>query len=148
MDFLAIIIFRVFIYLLKYMEPDFVYETLKELKCDPEIVMCEIKPTTDQNAIAYWGRTWESIQFPPGYEKPPKEAFEAKLQELIDAQPLKELRQERDRRLQAVDWVAVKAFTTSTPVPQEWLDYMQALRDLPATTEDPKDPVWPTAPTS
>ena len=38
MDFMAIIIFRVFIYLLKYMEPDFVYETLKELKCDPEIL--------------------------------------------------------------------------------------------------------------
>jgi hypothetical protein len=143
---MAIIIFRVFIYLLKYMEPDFVYETLKELKCDPEIVVCQIKPTTDQNAIAYWGTTWESIQFPPGHEKPPKEAFEAKLQELIDAQPLKELRQERDHRLQAADWVAVKAFTTSTPVPQEWLDYMQALRDLPATTEDPKNPVWPVQP--
>ena len=130
------------------MEPDFVYETLKELKCDPEIVVCQIKPTTDQNAIAYWGRTWESIKLPPGYEKPPKEAFEAKLQELIDAQPLKELRQERDRRLQVVDWVAVKAFTTSTPVPEAWVTYMQALSDLPATTGDPKNPVWPTAPTS
>jgi hypothetical protein len=92
--------------------------------------------------------TWESIKFLPGYEKPPKEEFEAKLQELIDAQPLKELRQERDRRLQAVDWVAVKAFTTSTPVPEAWVTYMQALRDLPATTGDPKNPVWPTAPTS
>jgi len=146
MDFLAIIIFRVFIYLLKYMEPDFVYETLKELKCDPEIVVCQIKPTTDQNAIAYWGRTWESIQFPPGHEKPPKEEFEVKLQELLDAQPLKELRQERDRRLQAVDWVAIRAFTTSTPVPEAWVTYMQALRDLPATTGDPKNPVWPAVP--
>ena len=90
--------------------------------------------------------TWESIKFPPGYEKPPKEAFEAKLQELINAQPLKELRQERDRRLQAADWVAVKAFTTSTPVPEAWATYMQALRDLPATTEDPKNPVWPPVP--
>jgi hypothetical protein len=88
------------------------------------------------------GNHW-IIKFPPGYEKPPKEAFEAKLQELIDAQPLKELRQERDRRLQAADWVAVKAFTTSTPVPEAWATYMQALRDLPATTEDPKNPVWP-----
>jgi len=93
-----------------------------------------------------YGDTWESIEFPPGHEKPPKEEFEARLKELVDAQPLKELRQERDRRLQAVDWVAVKAFTTSTPVPQEWLDYMQALRDLPATTGDPKNPVWPTVP--
>ena len=90
--------------------------------------------------------TWESIEVPDGYEKPPKEAFEAKLQALVDAQPLKELRQERDRRLQAADWVAVKAFTTSTPVPEAWATYMQALRDLPATTEDPKNPVWPPVP--
>ena len=96
-----------------------------------------------------FGTTWESLDYQDKtIEKIPKEAFEAKLQELIDAQPLKELRQERDRRLQAVDWVAVKAFTTSTPVPEAWATYMQALRDLPATTEDPKNPVWPTAPTS
>jgi len=93
-----------------------------------------------------YGDTWESIKFYGDYEKPPKEAFEAKLQALVDAQPLKELRQERDRRLQAADWVAVKAFTTSTPVPEAWATYMQALRDLPATTEDPKNPVWPTVP--
>ena len=93
-----------------------------------------------------WGTTWESIKFPPGHEKPPKEAFDARLKELVDAQPIKELRQERDRRLQAVDWVAVKAFTTSTPVPEAWATYMQALRDLPATTGDPKNPVWPAVP--
>ena len=92
------------------------------------------------------GRTWASIEFPPGYEKPPKEAFDARLKELVDAQPLKELRQERDRRLQAVDWVATRAFTTDTPVSEEWKAYMQALRDLPATTEDPKNPEWPTQP--
>ena len=59
---------------------------------------------------------------------------------------LKELRQERDRRLQAVDWVTSRATSTETPVPQEWKTYMQALRDLPATTEDPKDPEWPAVP--
>jgi hypothetical protein len=26
------------------------------------------------------------------------------------------------------------------------LDYRQALRDLPANTTDPENPVWPTAP--
>ena len=61
---------------------------------------------------------------------------------------LKELRQERDRRLATTDWVTLKAYSTSTPVPEAWATYMQALRDLPATTEDPKNPVWPTAPTS
>ena len=93
-----------------------------------------------------YGDTWESIKFYGDYEKPPKEESEAKLKELVDAQPPKELRQERDRRLQAVDWVATRAFTTDTPVSEEWKAYMQALRDLPATTEDPKNPEWPTQP--
>jgi hypothetical protein len=93
-----------------------------------------------------WGTTWESIQFPPGHEKPPKEAFEAKLQELIDAQPLKDLRAERDRRLATTDWVVIRATSTETPVPEAWATYMQALRDLPATTEDPANPVWPPVP--
>ena len=93
-----------------------------------------------------FGDTWESIQLPEGYEKPPKEAFEAKLQELIDAQPWKELREERDTRLSQCDWVTLKAYSTAAPVPDEWKVYMQALRDLPANTADPENPVWPTPP--
>jgi NADH:ubiquinone oxidoreductase subunit len=53
---------------------------------------------------------------------------------------------ERDRRLQAVDWVVIRATSTTTPVPEAWATYMQALRDLPATTEDPENPVWPPVP--
>ena len=91
---------------------------------------------------------WESLVLPPGYDKPPKEEFEAKLQELIDAQPLKELRTKRNKRLTACDWVTLKAYSTQKVVPKVWCDYMQALRDLPTATEDPANPVWPVAPTS
>jgi hypothetical protein len=96
-----------------------------------------------------WSRyndTWESIEVPEGYEKPPKEEFEAKLQELIDAQPWKELREERDKRLSQCDWVTLKAYSTAAPVPEEWKTYMQTLRDLPSNTTDPENPVWPTPP--
>ena len=93
-----------------------------------------------------YGPDYDLIELPEGYEKPPKEEFEAKLQELIDAQPWKELREERNKRLTECDWVATKAFTTGTPVPDEWKAYMQALRDLPANTTDPENPVWPTPP--
>ncbi len=89
--------------------------------------------------------TFESVKVVDGKDvdvKPDKDIFNSKWKELL----LKDLRAERDRRLQAVDWVAVKAFTTSTPVPEAWATYMQALRDLPATTEDPKNPVWPVQP--
>ena len=94
-----------------------------------------------------FGDTWESIELPEGWEKPPKEEFEARLQELIDAQPWKDLRKERNRRLTDCDWVAIRSTTSDTPVPEEWKTYMQALRDLPANTVDPENPVWPEAPT-
>ena len=94
-----------------------------------------------------WLDTYESIRFPEGYEKPPKEVFEAKLQELIDAQPWKELREERNKRIAETDYLATIDYPHPTEeAKQAWLDYRQALRDLPANTTDPANPVWPTAP--
>ena len=89
---------------------------------------------------------YESLVILSGQPKPPKEEFEAKLQELIDAQPLKDLRKERNKRLTDCDWVVTRATSTDTPVPEEWKTYMQALRDLPSNIEDPTNPVWPVAP--
>ena len=94
------------------------------------------------------GETWESIIFPDGYEKPPKEEFETKLQQLIEEHKWKDFRQERNKRLAECDWVTLKAYSTQKVVPKVWRDYMQALRDLPTATEDPENPVWPVAPTS
>jgi len=89
--------------------------------------------------------TFESVKVVDGKDvdvKPDKDIFNSKWKELL----LKDLRAERDRRLAATDWVTLKAYSTSTPVPEAWATYMQALRDLPATTEDPKNPVWPVQP--
>lgn len=80
--------------------------------------------------------------------KPTLEELTGKWNEHLAAQPLKELRQERNKRLAECDWVVTRATSTDTPVPDEWKAYMQALRDLPSTTEDPTNPVWPVAPTS
>lgn len=57
-------------------------------------------------------------------------------------------RQERNRRLAECDWVVIRAMSTNTPVPEAWATYMQALRDLPANTEDLFNPVWPVKPTA
>ena len=82
-------------------------------------------------------------------EKPPKEEFEAKLQELIDAQPLKELRTKRNTLLEQTDRYATLDYPHSNLVVQQtWFDYRQALRDLPMATEDPTNPVWPVQPTA
>jgi len=89
--------------------------------------------------------TFESVKVVDGKDvdvKPDKDIFNSKWKELL----LKDLRAERDRRLAATDWVTLKAYSTSTPVPEAWATYMQALRDLPTTTEDPANPVWPPVP--
>ena len=79
-----------------------------------------------------WELTWESIKFPEGYEKPPKEEFEAKLQELIDTQPLKELRTKRNTLLAQTDRYAITDFPYGTEDDkQARLTQRQTLRDLP-----------------
>ena len=92
------------------------------------------------------GYTYEDIEFPEGYEKPPKEEFEAKLQELTAVHYLKELREERNRRLAEVDWIFSSDYQIEDTLYKEWLAYRKALRNLPSTTEDPTTPVWPEKP--
>jgi len=59
---------------------------------------------------------------------------------------LNDLRRERDRRLAETDWVITMHKEKGTNIPAAWKTYRQALRDLPANTEDPANPVWPTKP--
>ena len=101
----------------------------------------------------YWNLTnnnydtlvWESVNSVP---KPTLEELENVWSIVLNTKKFKELRAERDKRLAACDWVTLKAYSTDTPVPEEWKAYMQALRDIPSVTEDPANPDWPTAPTS
>lgn len=60
---------------------------------------------------------------------------------------LERLRLERNKRLTQTDYlVTIDALLTTPEKKQEWLDYRQALRDLPSVTEDPANPVWPVQP--
>ena len=56
------------------------------------------------------------------------------------------LRAERDRRLAACDWTQGNDSPLSSNEKSEWQLYRQALRDLPANTEDPDSVVYPEAP--
>ena len=79
--------------------------------------------------------------------KPTLEELTVNYQELIDGQPLKELREERNRRIAQTDYLFTSDFPHATPEKkQEWFEYRQALRDLPTATEDPVNPVWPVRP--
>ena len=53
------------------------------------------------------------------------------------------LRAERSAKLSATDWTVLGDSPTPTAA---WKTYRQALRDLPANTTDPFNPVWPTPP--
>lgn len=65
--------------------------------------------------------------------------------------PMRGLRRRRDQLLAETDWVVAKAVDASNDglgiqLPQVWVQYRQALRDLPANTVDPANPVWPEKP--
>ena len=57
-------------------------------------------------------------------------------------------RNQRNRLLTETDWVVVKHNELGTPIPQEWLDYRQALRDITEQNGFPDNVEWPTAPSN
>ena len=98
------------------------------------------------NGEKYEGLVWSETNT---LSKPTLEELTAKYEELVAAKPLKELRQERDDLLVKTDKYALPDWPHASLAKQtEWLEYRQALRDLPSNTEDPANPVWPTQPTA
>ena len=77
-----------------------------------------------------------------------REAYE---RDVLPGVLLENLRSKRNQLLTETDWVTLKAIDDSNDglgiqLPQVWMDYRQALRDLPANTVDPANPVWPVKP--
>ena len=56
------------------------------------------------------------------------------------------LRGERNELLQQSDWTQVPDSPLTDAKKTEWATYRQALRDLPSTTTDFSNPVWPSQP--
>ena len=82
-------------------------------------------------------------------EKPTEAEIQAKIAELTAAEPMRLLRMERDRLIALTDW----RFRSDLSPSQAWIDYCQALRDLPATATPSLDEngnltnvTWPTPP--
>lgn len=76
------------------------------------------------------GIVWESTDI----SMPSEEAIKAKEQELAAAEPMKQLRELRNRLIIETDWLAARA-SDGPEIPAEWKTYRQQLRDLPATAE-------------
>jgi len=88
---------------------------------------------------------WLEINKTP---KPSLEELEQKWQEILLEKPMKLLRQERDKRLAETDkYTSIPDWPHPTEeAKQAWLDYRQALRDLPSNTTNPDKPKWPFKP--
>jgi hypothetical protein len=94
------------------------------------------------------GMTYESIICVKGV-KPSLEEVETKNAELEAAEPMRLLRAERDELIALTDW----RFRSDLSPSQAWIDYCQALRNLPATASPSLDEngnltgvTWPTPP--
>lgn len=83
---------------------------------------------TSSDSADWGGLTWESIS--------------TKLDELNAAEPLKLLREERDRRIAETDWWVL----SDREPTQEQLDYRQALRNITDTYQSLDTVVWPEKP--
>ena len=77
---------------------------------------------------ADWGVTWDEVN--------------EKLQDLTAAEPMKELRAERDKLIAATDWLASSDLTMT----DAQTAYRQSLRDITEDYNSLDDVVWPTKP--
>ena len=75
-----------------------------------------------------WGTTWSEVS--------------AKLDELTSAEPMRLLREERDRLIAVTDWWASSDLTMT----DAQTAYRQALRDITDSATSLEDVTWPTKP--
>ena len=97
----------------------------------------ELKPgaTWTLRGDNYSGLEW----LDSGQTKPTETEINNKIIELDNAEPMRLLRIERDKRLADCDWVCAKATDTGVAVFDAWKTYRQALRDLPASASPKLD---------
>ena len=65
--------------------------------------------------------------------QPTEKEINDKIAELQNTEPMRLLRQERDKKLSETDWWTIRSNDTGVSLTQEQKDYKQALRDLPST---------------
>lgn len=80
--------------------------------------------------------------FDDSITQPTADAINAKLAELVAAEPLNALRLERNKRIAETDWWASSDLTMTA----EQTAYRQALRDITSTYTSLDDVVWPVKP--
>lgn len=94
---------------------------------------------------AKWALTSDGLDWQDETQtEPTQEEIDAKVAELETNEPLKKLRGQRDRMLQACDWTQGADVPDYIKLPYQ--TYRQALRDITDTYSSLDDVVWPDKP--
>jgi len=97
------------------------------------------------------GTEYSGLEWMDSDQQPTKTEVDDKIAELDAAEPMKLLRIERDKKIALTDWRVLPDQTPS----DDWINYRQALRDLPASASPKLDSnynldfssfTWPTEP--
>ena len=92
---------------------------------------------------AQWVLRGDDLEWLDAEQTQPTEAeIQAEIAELEAAEPMRLLREERNRRIAATDWWASSDLTMTTAQTA----YRQALRDITETYTSLDDVVWPEKP--
>ena len=98
-----------------------------------------------------YGDSYSGLEWRDSTTKPTEAELNDKVTELNNGEPMKLLREERNKRLSETDWMANSDVTMT----DAWKTYRQALRDLPASSSpklnaqeglDFTSVTWPTKP--
>ena len=105
--------------------------------------------TTVDDVITEWNS--------PDIIQPTQEELDTKLNELRAAEPMRQLRVQRNKLIAETDWTQLKDIDLDIIRERNWKNYRQALRDLPAKSNpklnsfgvlDMKSVVWPDKPST
>ena len=118
------------------------------MKYDITHALTALKPGAQWtlNGEDYTGLNWLDSE-----QQPTKQEIFDKIAELDAAEPMRLLRIERDKKIALTDWRVLP----DQPSSDEWVNYRQALRDLPASASPKLDSnyeldlssfTWPTEP--
>ena len=97
------------------------------------------------------GTEYSGLEWLDSGQQPTEQEVKAKLIELEAAEPMRLLRIERDKKIAQTDWRVLPDQSPS----DDWINYRQALRDLPASVSPKLDRdgeldfssfTWPTEP--
>jgi len=113
-------------------------EVLEALEADPVFEGPQAQPTRYQTAFR------DGVEEVNGkwYTKHSVADMDDEAKAAADANQATSIRNERNRKLTETDW---RFRSDLTPSP-EWIDYCQALRDVPTQSGFPWDVTWPTQP--